>query len=206
MRLLRTLLALTIASSLLLAMPGSAAAYSLNWSNWSSRWFSPYRTAATAYRTATTTTPSTVSTTPSTAARTVAPTATGTSAASSPEQQLLSLLNRERTQRGLRALQSDSTLISVARLKSNDMVSRNYFSHTSPTYGSPAQMLTRYNVRYSTFGENIAKAGDATRIHSMWMNSAGHRANILNPKFTHVGIGTAMNGAGYAATQIFIGR
>lgn len=197
MRLLRSLLALAVASSLLLAMPGSAAAYSTSWSTWSSRWFSPYRTAVTA---------APITTTQSTAAQTVTPTTTNSTTASSPEQQLLSLLNRDRTQRGLHALQSDSTLISVARLKSNDMVSRNYFSHTSPTYGSPAQMLARYNVRYSTFGENIAKAGDAARIHSMWMNSAGHRANILNPKFTHVGIGTAVNGAGYAATQIFNGR
>jgi uncharacterized YkwD family protein len=197
MRLLRTLLALTVASSLLLAMPGSAAAYSTTWSNWSSRWFSAYRTAVYAAPT---------TTAKSTAARTAAPTTTSTTAANSPEQQLLSLLNRERTQRGLRAVQSESTVTSVARLKSRDMVTRNYFSHTSPTYGSPAQMLARYNVRYSTFGENIAKAGGAARIHSMWMKSAGHRANILNPAFTHVGIGTAVNGAGYAATQIFIAR
>jgi uncharacterized YkwD family protein len=132
--------------------------------------------------------------------------AQSTSTAQSPaEQTLLTLLNKERTQRGLAPLQLDSTLASLARLKSQDMIAKQYFNHTSPTYGTPAQMLARFNVHYNQFGENIAQGSSAAQIHVMWMNSPGHRANILNPKFTHIGIGVAGNGT-LTATQIFITR
>lgn len=125
----------------------------------------------------------------------------------SVESTLLSLLNKERTSRGLKPVTSDRSVAQVARAKSREMVSRNYFSHNSPTYGSPSQMLTRWGISYRTWAENIAKAGDAHRIHASWMASSGHRANILNPSFTHVGIGTApTSSGGYAATQLFIGR
>jgi uncharacterized YkwD family protein len=131
---------------------------------------------------------------------------TTNTAQSSVEQTILRLLNQERTQRGLAPLQLDSSLSSVARAKSQDMVSKRYFSHTSPTYGSPAQMLTRFGIRYNLYGENIAQGGDATRIHAMWMASAGHRANMLNAKFTHVGIGVVSGSSGLTATQLFIAR
>lgn len=128
------------------------------------------------------------------------------SATATVEQTLFRLLNQERTQRGLSALQSDTTLVNLAQMKSRDMVMNRYFNHTSPTYGSPAQMLTRYGVSYRQFAENIAKGGEAARIHAQWMASPGHRANILNAQLSHVGIGVAEDGAGYAATQIFIAR
>lgn len=119
---------------------------------------------------------------------------------------LLTLLNQERSKYGLPRLQLDTTLSDLARTKSQDMVANRYFSHVSPTLGSPAQMLARNGVRYTQFAENIAQGSDASRIHAMWMNSAGHRANILNPAFTHVGIGTATGSSGSTATQLFVSR
>lgn len=139
---------------------------------------------------------------PSRYTSTAAPAATS----SSVESTLLTLVNKERTSRGLRPLQLDSTAAAAAEAKSRDMVNNSYFSHTSPTYGSPAQLLSRYGVRYSMYGENIGKGANAARLHAMWMASSGHRANILNPSFTHVGIGAVSGSTGYTATQLFIGR
>ncbi|HWI65642.1 MAG TPA: CAP domain-containing protein [Symbiobacteriaceae bacterium] len=133
-------------------------------------------------------------------------TASTTSTTSAVEQTLLRLTNQERTKYGLTPLQADSTLTSLARMKSSDMQAKNYFSHTSPTYGTPAQMLARNGVTYNYYAENLAKGADATRIHAMWMNSAGHRANILDARLTHIGIGVAPGSGGYAATQLFIAR
>lgn len=147
--------------------------------------------------------PKLASTTNSTSATSAAPAPTGTSAV---EQELVRLTNQERIKSGLAPLSVDATLTSLARLKSADMVAKNYFSHTSPTYGSPARMLASKGVSYSFYAENIAKGTDAARIHAMWMNSAGHRANIMNARLNRVGIGVAPNGSGYAATQLFIAR
>lgn len=155
--------------------------------------YNPY-TYSTYNRTAATTTSSTTSNTTSTANASV-------------EQTLLSLLNAERTKNGLTPLVNDSSLTNLARLKSSDMVAKNYFSHTSPTYGTPAQMLSRYVVSYRLYAENIAQGASAYSIHAMWMASAGHRANILNPQLTRVGIGVARSSTGtYTATQLFIAR
>lgn len=137
-----------------------------------------------------------------------APTATpvGGANVSPAEQTLIDRLNKERVLHGLRPLQVDTTLTAAARAKSQDMVSKNYFSHTSPTFGSPAQLLQKYGVRYTAYGENIAQGGSAVQIHQMWMNSPGHRANMLNGAFTHVGIGVVSGSGGLTATQEFITR
>lgn len=130
---------------------------------------------------------------------------TPNSAPSTVDATLLSLLNRERTSRGLAPLQLDASLAAVARTKSQEMAGVGYFSHTSPTYGSPQQMLSRYGIAYSAFAENIARGTSAANIHASWMASPGHRANILNPAFTRIGIGVAQSGSGmYSATQLFI--
>ncbi|HYF93299.1 MAG TPA: CAP domain-containing protein [Symbiobacteriaceae bacterium] len=129
-----------------------------------------------------------------------------TSATNSVEQTLLRLTNQERIKHGLSPLQVNSSLTSLARMKSKDMVAKNYFSHTSPTYGSPAQMLTRYGVTYSYYAENIAQGADAAGIHARWMSSAAHRANILSSRVTYIGVGVAPDGSGYTATQLFIAR
>ena len=123
------------------------------------------------------------------------------------EQQMLSLLNQERTKNGLQPLQIDNAVQKLARMKSQDMIDNNYFSHQSPTHGSPFDMLKNNGVNYMTAGENIAGNPDVNGAHTSLMNSEGHRKNILSQNFTHVGIGVKDGGQyGKMYTQIFIGR
>ncbi len=123
------------------------------------------------------------------------------------EQQTLNLVNQERTKAGLRPLAMDLSLVKLARMKSQDMIDKNYFSHTSPTYGSPFDMMKDNGVTYRYAGENLAGNQTVERAHAALMNSEGHRANILNANFTHVGIGIVDGGAyGKMFTQMFIGK
>lgn len=115
-----------------------------------------------------------------------------TNSLTSYEQQVIDLVNRERSNRGLGLLKYDSQLGYVARLKSQDMINNNYFSHTSPTYGSPFNMMERFGLRFSAAGENIAYGQrTAQEVMNSWMNSAGHKANILSATYTHIGVGVA---------------
>ena len=127
------------------------------------------------------------------------------SAALSPyEQEVIRLINEIRAQYGLGTLQPDLALSRVARLKSQDMHDLRYFSHTSPTYGSPFEMMKRFGIRYRTAGENIAMGYATPRsVVDGWMNSEGHRKNILNPSFTQIGMGYVESG--HYWTQMFIG-
>ena len=120
------------------------------------------------------------------------------------EQQVVTLVNAERAKYGLAALTLDETLCGYARVKSQDMHDQGYFSHTSPTYGSPFDMMRAFGVSYRTAGENIAM-GYATpaAVVEAWMNSEGHRANILSANYTTLGVGYVADG-GYW-TQWFIG-
>ncbi|MBD3920210.1 SCP-like extracellular [Paenibacillus sp. PR3] len=135
--------------------------------------------------TTTTTKPSTGTSTGGTGTSTGTNTSTSTYA-----QQVVTLVNQERAKAGLSALTTDSLLNTVAYDKAKDMAVNNYFSHTSPTYGSPFDMMTAYGVKYSYAGENIA-AGQKTpqEVMNAWMNSAGHKANILSPNFKKIGVG-----------------
>lgn len=179
-----------LAAAMIILSPSAASAY--YWYTPSRYYTAPARTVA----------PAATST-----ANTLSTAAAPTTAATSPvEQTLVQLTNQERMKAGLAPLQVDAQLTSLARLKSADMVAKNYFSHTSPTYGTPAQMLAKNGVTYLSFAENIAKGSTAAQIHTMWMNSAGHRANILNARLNRIGIGVAKSGTGYAATQLFIAR
>jgi len=123
-------------------------------------------------------------------------------------QDVLALVNAERQKAGLSPLSFSDKLTAVALEKARDMAENNYFSHESPTYGSPFQMLQQYGIRYSTAGENIA-AGQRTPAEVMqsWLNSSGHRANILNSAYTEIGIGY-YEGGNYGTywTQEFIGK
>ncbi len=120
---------------------------------------------------------------------------------------MLSLVNQERAKAGVSPLVADEALTRLARLKSQDMVDKNYFSHQSPTYGSPFDMMKSAGIIYGTAGENIAGAPSVARAHDGLMNSPGHRRNILNPAFTHVGIGIVKGGSyGMMFTQMFVGR
>ncbi len=125
--------------------------------------------------------------------------------ASTFEKQVVDLVNKERTSRGLVPLTQNDAIGKAARAKSTDMRDKGYFSHTSPTYGSPFEMLTKFGVKYRAAGENIAKGQKTpSEVVAGWMNSPGHRANILNPSFSQIGVGYASdkNGVPYW-TQLF---
>lgn len=122
-------------------------------------------------------------------------------------QEVLDLVNKERSKQGLKALELSNKLDNLAVMKAKDMVNKNYFDHTSPTYGSPFNMLQSYGVKYQSAGENIA-AGQKTpqEVMTAWMNSSGHRANILNANYTQLGVGKATGGSyGVYWVQLFIG-
>ena len=126
---------------------------------------------------------------------------------SNMEQRMVNLINEERRQNGLSPLQVDSKVTSVARKKAQDMVKNNYFSHYSPTYGSPFDMLDRFGVEYLHAGENLAANSSVQRAHSSLMNSSGHRQNILSKKFSKIGVGIKKsNKYGYIFVQIFINQ
>lgn len=121
------------------------------------------------------------------------------------EQQMLELVNNERVKAGLKPLEMDNKLLELARLKSQDMIDKNYFSHTSPTYGDPFTMMKNFGVEYWMAGENLAGNSSLTSAHKALMNSPGHKANILKPEFTHIGIGVVKGGPyGMMITQMFI--
>lgn len=126
---------------------------------------------------------------------------------SQQEQQMLQLINQERVKAGLKSLQMDSKVVEVARLKSQDMITKNYFDHNSPTYGDPFTMMKNLGVSFGYAGENLAGNQTVERAHEALMNSPGHRANILNPNYTHVGIGIVEGGEyGKMFTQLFISK
>lgn len=120
------------------------------------------------------------------------------------EREVIRLVNEIRQQNGLKTLTENWELSRVARYKSQDMLDHRYFSHTSPTYGSPFQMLKAFGLSYRTAGENIAKGYSSPQaVVNGWMNSSGHRANILNASYTQIGVGYVAQG--HYWTQMFIG-
>jgi len=139
---------------------------------------------------------------PPTTQQPIAPSAGAQTSASSYADQVVELVNQERAKAGLPALKNNAALANVAWAKAKDMKDNNYFSHTSPTYGSPFDMMKKFGISYRYAGENIAM-GQRTPAEVMrdWMNSSGHRANILNQNFTSIGVGY-YNGAW---VQMFIG-
>ena len=132
---------------------------------------------------------------------------TNTSVLTADELEVFNLINEQRTKNGLSALKIDSEVQNVARIKAKDMVNNNYFSHTSPTYGSPFDMLNSFKVSYKTAGENIAGNSSNSAAVTAWMNSSGHKANILNSSFNYTGVGV-VNGSKYGKiyVQMFIGK
>lgn len=122
------------------------------------------------------------------------------------ENKVVVLVNQQRARAGLPALTINWQLARVARYKSVDMMNKNYFSHTSPTYGSPFNMMENFGIRFSTAGENIAM-GQRTpeEVMNSWMNSPGHKANILGANFSQIGVGLAKDSNGRTYwTQMFI--
>ncbi|GGH21253.1 CAP domain-containing protein [Paenibacillus segetis] len=104
-------------------------------------------------------------------------------------QQVLDLVNDERYKAGLNSLTMDEELSNMAMVKAQDMYNNNYFDHNSPTHGSPFDMMNEFGISYNTAGENIANGQTTpTQVMKDWMNSPGHKANILNSSYTHIGI------------------
>ena len=116
------------------------------------------------------------------------------------------MVNKERAAVGLPALKVNNKLAGVAEKKAEDLRNKNYFAHNSPTYGSPFDMMKQFGITYTAAGENIAKGQKTPEaVMNGWMNSPGHRANILNSSFTEIGVGyvTDSNGTTYWV-QMFI--
>ena len=125
--------------------------------------------------------------------------------ASSYEKEVIRLVNEIRAKNSLGTLKEDWELSRVARYKSEDMKNNNYFSHTSPTYGSPFDMMKKFGISYRGAAENIAKGQKTPQeVVNAWMNSSGHRANILNKNYTHIGVGYVKSGNIW--TQMFISK
>ncbi|MBW4082945.1 CAP domain-containing protein [Paenibacillus sp. S150] len=138
-----------------------------------------------------------------TPAATAAPAVSDTTGTASFTQQIVTLVNKERAAAGLSPVAALDSLNKVAAAKATDMRSNNYFSHTSPTYGSPFDMMAAFGVTYQYAGENIAMGQKTPQeVMTAWMNSAGHRANILSANFNYIGVGFDNN----YWVQEFIGK
>lgn len=123
---------------------------------------------------------------------------------SAEKQKMLNLINSERAKVGAQPLAFDVKVVEVAQVKSADMVKNNYFSHTSPTYGSPFDMLRKFGVTFSGAAENIALNTSVEAAHAAFMASEGHRKNILNPSYNRIGIGITDGPQGKVFVQMFI--
>ena len=126
---------------------------------------------------------------------------------SNDENQLLNLINEERTKNNLVKLEIDEQLQNLARLKAQDLVDNNYFSHISPTYGTPFEMLKSNNISYKTASENIAGNSDINLAVQSLLNSETHKNNILSNEYNYTGIGVVDSIAyGKIIVQLFVGR
>ncbi|QTD40800.1 S-layer homology domain-containing protein [Sporosarcina sp. Te-1] len=109
----------------------------------------------------------------------------------------IKLVNKERASQKLAALKVDTALNKIAQTKAEDMVKNNYFAHLSPTYGSVGTMLDTFKYSWTAYGENIAKGYTSPNSAvEGWMSSKGHRANILQSKFTNIGAGYSTDADG----------
>lgn len=122
------------------------------------------------------------------------------------ETEVIRLVNVQRSKAGLQQLKTNWQLCRAARYKSADMANKGYFAHNSPTYGTPFKMMESFGLRFSSAGENIAH-GQKTPAEVMkaWMNSPGHKSNIMSGSYTEIGVGLAKNKSGvYYWTQQFM--
>lgn len=132
---------------------------------------------------------------------------TQTSSMNADEKEVFDLINKQRTNNGLTALKIDDEVQRVARIKAEDMVKNNYFAHESPTYGTPFNMLNSFKISYKSAGENIAANSSNSSAVNAWMNSSGHKANILSSKYNYTGIGVVSSSKyGKIYVQMFIGK
>lgn len=113
---------------------------------------------------------------------------TQSTAMTAEEQEVLNLINEQRRQYGLSELKAYSELQRVAKIKAQDLVNNNYFSHTSPTLGTPFEMLQKEGVTYKFAGENLAGNETGVKAVNAWMNSPAHKDNILDEDYEYTGI------------------
>jgi len=123
------------------------------------------------------------------------PTIPTVSALTADEQHMVDMINQERLVAGLNPVKADLRLTAVGRAKANDMKVNNYFDHTSPTYGSPWAMMQQVGLTIKWAGENISGNKSVEASMAALMQSPGHKANILDPRCTHVGVGIASGSA-----------
>lgn len=131
------------------------------------------------------------------------PTPTENQNATAMQAEMLGYINTARADAGLPALVLDSALNNGAYLKSKDMADNGYFDHTSPTYGTPFEMMKSLGISYRSAGENIAKYSSVKAAHDAFMNSPGHRANILGTNYHKVGLGFVQDGYYLYITEWF---
>ncbi len=125
------------------------------------------------------------------------------------EAEILNLVNNTRAQHGLSILSPSQVLIDLARIRSNDMVTRNYFSHYTPDGQNIKHLLNQYGVSYRNFGENLGNASPANygtpgAFINAWMNSPSHRDNMLKGYYTSIGVGIVDGGGRRVVTVLFI--
>ena len=126
---------------------------------------------------------------------------------SESETKLLNLINEERKKNNLSELQIDEELQNIARLKAQDLVENNYFSHISPSFGTPFEMLKNNGINYKTASENIAGNSSLEGAVSSWMNSEDHKKNILSNEFNYTGLAVVDSLAyGNIVVEFFVGR
>lgn len=123
------------------------------------------------------------------------------------EQEILDLINQKREEAGLNKLKIDDDLQNVCRIKAEEMVEKEYFSHTSPKFGTPFEMLKKEGIEYKVAGENIAGNSDNEKAVEAWMNSENHKSNILNKAYNYTGVAVVDSKKyGKIYVQMFIGR
>jgi len=132
-----------------------------------------------------------------------APVQSAPAAPKNSAQEMLGYINSERAKVKLPPLTLNAKLSEGAYLKSKDMAENGYFEHNSPTYGTPFAMMKSLDISYRNAAENIAYHQSVLSAHNAFMNSPGHRANILNPAFRKLGLGIYKNGADIYVTQWF---
>ncbi|RSN64693.1 CAP domain-containing protein [Actinomadura sp. WAC 06369] len=119
---------------------------------------------------------------------------------------VVALVNDARADAGCGPVRSNALLVRAAQGHSADMAARNFFDHSSPDGKDPGDRITSTGYRWSTYGENIAKGQSGPEsVMESWMNSPGHRANILNCAFDEIGVGVVESGGPYW-TQVFGAR
>lgn len=132
---------------------------------------------------------------------------TTTEGLTTDEQEVFNLINAQRSAAGLSALKIDEELQNVARVKAKDMVDNNYFDHNSPTYGTPFNMIKNFGITYKAAGENIAGNSSNQGAVNAWMNSSGHKANILSNNYNYTGVAVVSSPKyGKIYVQMFIGK